>query len=418
MIADKFQFLRLLLRNKAFKFIFICPLLVNCFLANAQSEKHNATWYLRQGELAMDENRWTEAVADFDTCLLKSPYLPDPYYSRGIAKEQLKDFNGALVDYNIYIEFKPDHFEALFNRAVLRYRLGQYALAKSDFEKLIGMPQGETSTVFFRQDAFASSVNKIFTTQGSNNAYLYNYLGLAETNLADFNKAIEHFSLAIQAQTGEADYYANRGLAKEKSGRTNEARDDYRMALKLNIHHEVAKHNLSSLTSKEGNKTESNQMLDDAISNNPSLPYPYAERGFIRMEQKNWKGALDDYNEAVRIDSTNEEYLLNRALIREKLKDMKGAYHDYSKAISLKQNFEKAWLNRGNLLSRLNRLDEAIEDYTIAIFYFPEYATAYYNRSVAYHRQKKLNEACKDLKQAETLGYAVDNAMKVKICVN
>ena len=418
MIRDKFHFLRLLLLNNALKLTFVGLLLINSFPANAQSEKHNASWYLRQGELAMDERRWAQAVAYLDTCLRKSPYLPEPYYSRGIAKEQLKDFNGALVDYNIYIEFKPTHFEALLNRASLRYRLGQYELAKSDFEKLISLPQGETSTVFFRMDAFASSVNKIFTTQGSNNAYLYNYLGLTETKLTDFNKAIEHFSLAIQSQTGEADYYANRGLAKEKAGRTDEARDDYRTALKLNSYHEVAKHNLGVLTSREGKEAESNQMLDDAISNNPSLPYPYAERGFNRMEQKDWNGALKDYNEAIRIDSTNEEYFLNRALVREKLKDMTGAYLDYSNAISIRQNFEKAWLNRGNLLSRLNRLPEAIEDYTIAIFYFPEYATAYYNRSVAYHRQKKSDDACKDLKHAEALGYSVGPAMKAKICVN
>jgi len=418
MIRDKFHFSGLFLLNNALKFTFVGVLLINCFPANAQSEKHNASWYFQKGDLAMDEKRWTEAVALFDTCLQKSPYLPDPYYSRGIAKEQLRDFNGALVDYNIYLEFKPDHFEALLNRALLRYRLGQYELAKGDFQKLITLPQGETSTVFFRMDAFASSVNKIFTTQGSDNAYLYNYLGLTETKLNNFNKAIEDFSLAIQAQTGEADYYANRGLAKEKSGRVDEARDDYRTALKLNPHHEVAKHNLDALTSKEGKKAESNQMLDDAINNNPSLPYPYAERGFIRMEQKNWNGALDDYNAAIRIDSTNEEYFLNRALVKEKLKDMNGAYLDYSKAISIKQTFEKAWLNRGNLLARLNRLPEAIEDYTIAIFYFPEYATAYYNRSVAYHRQKKAEDACKDLKQAESLGYSVGPMMKAKICVN
>ncbi|HEY5824293.1 MAG TPA: tetratricopeptide repeat protein [Cyclobacteriaceae bacterium] len=408
--------MRLLLLNNALNSIFVGLFVINCLLVNAQSEKHNANWFLRQGELAMDEKRWVEAVVYFDSCLVKSPYLPDPYYSRGIAKEQLKDFNGALVDYNIYIEFKPTHFEALLNRASLRYRLGQYELAKLDFEKLITLPQGETSTVFFRMDAFTSSTNKIFTTQGSNNAYLYNYLGLTETKLNDFNKAIEHFSLAIQTQTGEADYYANRGLAKEKAGRLDEARDDYRTALKLNPLHEIAKHNLGSLTSKEGKKAESNQMLDDAISNNPSLPYPYAERGFIRMEQKEWSGALDDYNEAIRIDSTNEEYFLNRALVKEKLKDTNGAYLDYSKAISIKQNFEKAWLNRGNLLSRLNRLPEAIEDYTIAIFYFPEYATAYYNRGIANHRLRNSNEACKDISKAEELGLNVETSLKKSIC--
>jgi tetratricopeptide (TPR) repeat protein len=416
MTAVKFRILSILNKNKT---IIAGWLLLSSFYCFAQKEKpHSAEYYFEQGEEALQKKQSGQALDYFNECIQKSPDFPDAYYSRGIANEQLKRYDEALTDYNIYVELKPDHFEALFNRAVLRYRLGKFEQAKGDFEQLITMPQGETSTIFFRQDAFASSVNKIFTTQGSDRSYLYNYLGLTEIQLKDFTKAIEHFSMAIQAHTGEADYYANRGLAKEKAGRVDEARDDYRMALKINSDHEVAKHNLSTLTLKEGKKTESTQMLDDAISNSPSLPYPYAERGFARMEQKNWRGALEDYTAAIRIDSMNEEYFLNRGLTKEKLKDFDGAYRDYSKAISLKENFEKAWLNRGNLLSRLNRLPEAIDDYTIAIFYYPEYAVAYYNRSVAYYRQKKFNDACIDLTKAETFGFRADANMKHKICLH
>jgi tetratricopeptide (TPR) repeat protein len=413
----KFQFLKLLQLNNAIRLIFIGLTLISGSLAKAQAEKdHKAGWYFEEGEKAMEQKHWNYALTFFNQCLQKEPYFPDAYYSRGMIKEQLKDFNGALTDYNIYLELRPEHFEALLNRAALRYRLGQYDQAKTDFEKLITMPQGETSTVFFRQEIFASSVNKIFTTQGSDKAYLYNYVGLCETKLDDLAKAISHFTLAIEGHPYEADYYVNRGLAKEKSGHLDEARGDYHEALKYNAQHEVAKHNLSALNKKQGNKEDANQLLNDAINNNPLLPYPYAERGFARMERKDWPGALEDYNQAIQIDSTNEEYFLNRALIKEKLKNFDGAYRDYSKAIQFKPNFEKAWLNRGNLLSRSNRLPEAVEDYTVAIFYFPEYATAYYNRGIANHRLHKLIEACKDISKAEELGLNVEPSMKKSIC--
>jgi tetratricopeptide (TPR) repeat protein len=388
---------------------------ISIYASSQNTKDHPATWFFEKGELTMQQKDWSNAQLLFTECLRKDPGLADAYYSRGITREQLQDNEGALTDYNIYIELKPEHYEALLNRGALFYKLKRYEQARQDFLKLLTLPQGETTTVFFRQDAFASSVNKIFTTQSSNNkAYLYNHLGLTETNLKNFKQAITWYDSAIKAQPQEADYYVNRGLARKLSGDHDGAVSDYRAALKLNPNHELALHNL--LSSKEKTAIGTSRM-DELIDSNPSLPYPYAERAFERMENKNWKGALEDYNRAFEIDSTNEEYVLNRGLVKEKLKDFVGAYKDYSQAIALKPDFEKAWLNRGNLLSRQNKLSEAIEDYTIAIFYFPEYASAYYNRGIAYHRLKQDDKACSDIKKAETLGINIEPSLS-KICSN
>jgi hypothetical protein len=40
----------------------------------------------------------------------------------------LGDKQGALTDYNIYLETKPKDKEALFSRAVARYDFGQWAM--------------------------------------------------------------------------------------------------------------------------------------------------------------------------------------------------------------------------------------------------------------------------------------------------
>jgi tetratricopeptide (TPR) repeat protein len=374
---------------------------------------HSATWFFEQAELALQRRDWYNAHLLFNNCLRKDPAMAEAYYSRGMAREQLQDNEGALTDYNIYLELKPLHYEALLTRGLLCFKLKRYEQAKKDFLKLLTVPQGETTTVFFRQDAFTSSVNKVFTTQASDNkAYLYNHIGLTEAKLQNFKQAIIWYDSAINTQPQEADYYVNRGLARKLSGDHDGAISDYRAALKLNPSHELALNNL--LSSQEKTAAGASRM-DELIEANPSLPYPYAERAFERMETKNWKGALEDYNKAIEIDSTNEEYVLNRGLVKEKLKDFAGAYEDYSKAIVFKPDYEKAWLNRGNLLSRQNKLKEAIEDYTIAIFYFSEFAAAYYNRGIAYHRLKQDDKACSDIRKAETLGITVEPSLS-KLC--
>ncbi|MBK8292982.1 MAG: hypothetical protein IPK96_20630 [Flammeovirgaceae bacterium] len=54
------------------------------------------------------------------------------YYSRAIARDHLGDKQGALTDYNIYLETKPLDKEALFSRAVARFDFGQWAMSKED----------------------------------------------------------------------------------------------------------------------------------------------------------------------------------------------------------------------------------------------------------------------------------------------
>jgi tetratricopeptide (TPR) repeat protein len=413
----KFPLLELFNRKYALTILSVVVFTLISNSTEAQNEKdHPAVWFFENGEKEMAQKQWSSALQFFNDCLHKNPAFTEAYYSRGITREQLKDDEGALTDYNIFLELKPEHYEALLNRGTLNYKLKRYEQAKQDFLKLLTLPQGETTTVFFRQDVFTSSVDKVFTAQGSSNkSYLFNHLGLTETKLENFKQAIIWYDSAVKSQPQEADYYVNRGLAKKLSGDDEGALSDYKAALKINPTHELARHNL--LTSKNKTAGKEGSLLDELIESNPSLPYPYAERAFERMEKKNWKGALEDYNEAIRIDSTNEEYILNRGIVKEKLKDFAGAHTDYSKALELKPDFEKAWLNRGNLLSRQNKLAEAIQDYTVAIFYYPDYASAYYNRGITYHRMKKNESACSDIKKAESLGITVESALK-KLCAN
>ena len=148
---------------------------------------------------------------------------------------------------------------------------------------------------------------------------------------------------------------------------------------------------------------DSERLLNESIDQNPDLPYSYAQLGYTKYNRGDFKGALEEYNKALRIDPNEVEYLLNRGLAKHKLNDYAGAIADFTKAISLKADFEKAWFNRGNVLTKLNRCEEAIEDYSLAIFYDPGYAAAYYNRALGKNKLGMNKEACEDLRMAASL---------------
>jgi tetratricopeptide (TPR) repeat protein len=386
-------------------------------LCEAWSQEKRRDWrtLYEQGEAAHNAGNYQAALTFFNQCIQENPAFPDVYFTRGATREQLKDLQGANTDYNIYLELKPDQPEGVLSRGVVRYRLGLHEQAKEDFLKLLTLPPGETNTVYFNTSASTSGSNQIVTAQGAIKPQIFNYLGLVETKLKNYKAAVAWLDSAIRKQPKDADYYVNRGIAKEAMNDEG-AIQDYQQAIKLRPDHAIALHNIASWKRKRGEKAEGNDDLEKAIESDSSMLYPYLERGYQRMEGGYYKGALEDYNMALKIFDKDPEIWLNRGHVKEKLNDLKGAYADYSKAIELDEKFGKAWLNRGNVLSKQGRLNEAVEDYSAAITFIPDYAAAFYNRAIAKNRLKQSAEACQDLQKAETLGFTVDEKMKSEIC--
>jgi tetratricopeptide (TPR) repeat protein len=337
---------------------------------------------------------------------------------RGNVKEALRDNDGALTDYSIYLDKFPQHGEVLLNRAVIRYKVGFYEQAIDDFKMLLTLPPTrETNSLFLKKSMSVGDKNPIVTTTegGNHRSVIFNYIGLAELKRKNASLAKVYFDSAIRLDSREADYFVNRGLAKEAMTDST-AFTDYENALKLNRDHTLARHNLDAWRARKGQSSSLEDRLTQTIAADSTMLYPYLERAQQRYESKYYQGAIEDYTNALDIDSSNVEIWLGRGLAKEKLKDFKGAFSDYTKAIDIKENFAKAWLNRGNVLVKLERYADAIEDYNVALIYYPDFAAGFYNRAMAKAKLKLNAESCEDLKKAEELGMAVDTKVKGKIC--
>lgn len=389
-----------------------------CLLAQippAQRESNNPVHYFEEAEKAFRARDYQEALILYNQSLILNPLFAEAYYGRGMTKERLDDLNGALVDYTLSLELKPQQYEPLLARGILRYQLEKWDQAKADFESLLWLAPGETNTVFFRQDAYGSGVDRIFTAQGANKAYVHNYLGLVSNKLGLYEKAIVHFDSAY-SQYPEVDYIINKGLCLQALGRLNEARSAYELALRLEPANSLAKHNMGLLASSQGNSREAESMINDAIENNPNLPYPYAERAHFEFLAGDFKKCIADYTKAIALNPKEMDYRINRAIAYEKLQDYESAFTDYTIVLRTQPKSEKAWFNRGNLLYKLRRYEEAEKDFSQAILMHSEYAMAYYGRALARHYAGKKTEACEDLRSASTLGFRVEARVAAKIC--
>lgn len=390
--------------------------LVLLVTAGVAQDRRVAQRHFESGERAYLAGQYQEALEEYDRGLAIDPAHYDGYPARAHVREQLHDWQGAVTDYNIYLDVFPDNIEVRFGRGLARYQAEQYALAAEDFRQLLTTPaSGETQFIFYRQSLEGGGTDRILTAQGGIRDYIFNYLGLAERKMGNHAVALVCFDSAIRLNPREPDYYVHRGLTRQEAGDPAGARSDYEQALRLDPDHALAYYNLSSLVRTTGGK-DFERMLDEAIEKNPSLSYTWMERGYYRLERGDYQGALHDYNQAVRLAPKDAEAWLNRGLAREKLKDFEGAYKDFSMAITLAQEYEKAWLCRANVLTKMQRLEEAVEDYTVAILYDPEYGIAWLNRAIVNHRLGRNDNACADVQKASALGVQGTGKLKGVVC--
>jgi tetratricopeptide (TPR) repeat protein len=139
---------------------------------------------------------------------------------------------------------------------------------------------------------------------------------------------------------------------------------------------------------------------DQAIRLNSNFAFAYNNRGNARSDLGDKQGAIADYNQAIRLDPNNAIAYNNRGFARYGLGDKQGAIADYNQAIRLNPNFAIAYTNRGTARSDLGDKQGEIADYNQAIRLNPNYAIAYYNRGVVRHGLGDKHGAIADYNQA------------------
>ena len=127
--------------------------------------------------------------------------------------------------------------------------------------------------------------------------------------------------------------------------------------------------------------------------------------GNLKLDKKEYKEAINDYDKAIELNKKFSEAYYNRALAKNYLKDYKGAIADYSESLELDStNIQalNALNNRGLAKKALEDYDGAVEDYTKAINLNESFASAYFNRGSV--KVLMDENGCEDFRKALDLG--------------
>ncbi|OLY82240.1 Small glutamine-rich tetratricopeptide repeat-containing protein 2 [Smittium mucronatum] len=123
------------------------------------------------------------------------------------------------------------------------------------------------------------------------------------------------------------------------------------------------------------NKSAGNQISNSKPSETPKIDKALAEehktKGNSLMSKKDYAGAVEEYGNAIAIDSTNAIYYANRSAAQCQLKNMKEALSDAQMAIDIDPTYSKAYSRLGHAYYGLGEFSEAANAYRDALKYDP-----------------------------------------------
>ena len=149
------------------------------------------------------------------------------------------------------------------------------------------------------------------------------------------------------------------------------------------------------------------------VTSAPDEASAYIYRGIVWYNRQDYKAALQDFEQAVRLDPSEAAGLYNHAITAVRLGDKKTARRNYDALLLAAPALNQAWYNRGLLRLEQKDYNGAISDMEQLLTIEDRSAHARNLTGVAHIQQKKYAEAWLDFSQA-----AATNSANMNILAN
>ncbi len=144
----------------------------------------------------------------------------------------------------------------------------------------------------------------------------------------------------------------------------------------------------------------------------------HLQNGISKHKQRDFAGAIKDYDLSIQEDGTNKEAYYNRGACELALKDFKSAMNDFSKVIDLDPKYAGAYGNRAAILVGEKRYAEAVSDLDMAITLDPTFPNVLTLRGQIRAQTGNRVGACEDFHRAKQVGDKLADKYISRFCGN
>ena len=337
-------------------------------------EPGSVTGYMGIGRNALMQERWDDAIKQFDYVLMLASdyssaysFRAEAYMGKQMWKEATDDVVSALkLDMDLKaLALACKLEEPAFTMLVSKIRIQSAKEPNVDKWPFVAGFMHECKKQYAKAIDYYNAANDRDPSAG----YYYR-VAWCQSELGDYDSALSNIDRALDMDTTDLDYMEFRANMLYEVGRAKAAIEEFDRVLSVNPEYGWGYHSRGWYKDMIGDKDGALDDYSVAIVLDPEYSYSYLCRANIYKEQGNTALAEDDFKKVIELEETSGEYA--------------GAQHAY---LGLGQ-YDKAKAVMDSIIAR----DE-------------DRAGSYYDAACLYSRMRDKNNALMFLEKSLEMGF-------------
>ncbi|ARI80180.1 tetratricopeptide repeat protein [Microcystis aeruginosa] len=212
-----------------------------------------------RGDAYFALKNFAAAERDYTTYIVAYPNDPEAYHKRANARFEKGDKQGAIEDYNVFLEKVRDG-RIFYSRGNSSADVGDDQGAITDYLQSLSISPIDVTVYSNRGNARTDTAtipdNVQVTPRISENPIAYNNRGIIRRQTGDKEGALEDLDRAISLNSNNPIAYNNRGVIRFDLGNNTGALEDLNMAIALQSNYAEAYYNRGLVKEKMGDRKE------------------------------------------------------------------------------------------------------------------------------------------------------------------
>lgn len=321
----------------------------------------------------------TEESIERDRPKIVDPEKAREYYNKAFNYYRDENYQEAEIYYSKALAIQQN-YSLYYSRGQTCYKLKKYRAASEDFRKCVKFDSTNGDCYYYLakisedlgdlETALLHFDRAVAHAEGWNYYYIYKSRGDLYFKLEDYQSAIADYDRAIEegyVSYNSPDIYGKLSYARSQLGDEKGAKEDYDRLI---------------------------SSYDTLIKQQPNnASYYYNNRGNIRLDIKDYPGAIEDYNQAIKLDPNSPVGYYNRGIVRYRLKYFQAARRDYQLALNKDGKYYPALVNIGLIEYENGAIQQAIIRWQQALKIDANLAEAKLALATVYYNLGRKNEA-------------------------
>ncbi len=340
-------------------------------------------------------NKLDDTIANYEKALALQTDKKDIELVEDLAEcyHLKKDYPNALKYYDEVLLVKKDDYDIRYNKALVLHAMKEYNDAAAIYTQLLtekdnsNIQTNLTAALVSLGDEYLQAHNYSLATEtferaierGTKDSYAYYGLAKSYRACGIDDKAAEYYEKAISMEPEKVEYSNEFAEFISSTQKTADVKTDTQPAEIKEV----------TLSMDEADKVEA----DDAQHNKDLIAI-----GDENYKKKNYDVSIRNYQDALKINPSDEVTLLKLGNIYKIKNDNKNAISFYKKSIVVNPNYADGWFNLGLGYASDNSNGRAKECFHHVITLNPNYSYAYYALGVAYEQDGNKKEALNNYK--------------------